>query len=102
MAVVSAQRFGQSACDPAICARARTGLGMCRKNAHTKEEIAHSKAKPYRPPAKLSVRSFTTPTYQGPKNPPRLPIELIQAIEAAAAVPVRNIGGIAQNGPFEP
>src|SRR5437762_12850240 len=43
-----------------------------------------------------------TPTYQGPKNPPRLPIELIQAIDAAAAVPVMNIGGIDQNGPLEP
>jgi thiamine monophosphate synthase len=40
------------------------------------------------------------PTYQGPKKPPRLPSELIQAIAPAAAVPVRNIGGIAQNGPF--
>ena len=29
-------------------------------------------------------------------------MELIQAIAAAAAGPVRNIGGIAQNGPFEP
>jgi len=32
----------------------------------------------------------------------QLPSELIHAIEAAAAVPVRNIGGIDQNGPFEP
>ena len=31
--------------------RARIGLGMCRKNAQTKEEIAHSNARPYRPPA---------------------------------------------------
>src|SRR5271154_6908455 len=42
------------------------------------------------------------PTYQGPKKPPRLPRELIHAIEAAAAVPVRNIGGIDQNGPWDP
>jgi hypothetical protein len=31
-----------------------------------------------------------------------LPRELIHAIAPAAAVPVRNIGGIAQNGPLEP
>ena len=47
-------------------------------------------------------QSLTTPTYQGPKKPPRLPSELIHAIEAAAAAPVMNIGGIDQNGPFEP
>jgi hypothetical protein len=31
-----------------------------------------------------------------------LPSEWIHAIEAAAAVPVMNIGGMDQNGPFEP
>ena len=34
---------------------------------------------------------------QGRAQPPRLPIELISAMPAAAAVPPRNIGGIAQN-----
>src|SRR5882672_10630934 len=34
----------------------------------------------------------------GPTNPPRLPIELINAMLAAAAVPVRKIVGSAQNG----
>src|SRR5258708_30359976 len=43
-----------------------------------------------------------TPIYQGPKKPPRLPIELIQAMPAASAPPLRNIGGMAKNGPFEP
>src|SRR5207253_1343218 len=38
----------------------------------------------------------------GPKKPPRLPSELIQAIPEAAAVPVRNIVGIDQNGPLVP
>jgi hypothetical protein len=38
----------------------------------------------------------------GTEKPPKFPRELIQAIEAAAAVPVRNIGGIDQKGPFEP
>jgi hypothetical protein len=78
------------------------GLGICRKNAQTKEAIRPNKANPYSPPAKLPVASFITPTYQGPKKPPRLPSELIHAIEAAAAVPVRNIGGMAQNGPYDP
>src|SRR5882672_10239360 len=34
----------------------------------------------------------------GPTNPPRLPIELIKAMLAAAAVPLRKIVGSAQNG----
>src|SRR6516164_83149 len=38
----------------------------------------------------------------GPKKPPRFPSELIQAMLAAAAMPVRNIGGIDQNGPLLP
>src|ERR1700733_10937492 len=75
---------------------------MWRKKAQTKADTNPNNASPYRPPEKLPVASFITPTYQGPKKPPRLPIELIQAIAAAAAGPVRNIGGIAQNGPFEP
>ena len=33
----------------------------------------------------------------GPKNPPRLPIALIIAMPAAAAVPPSSIGGIVQN-----
>src|SRR5579872_3672350 len=92
----------QSACAPAASACVSTGLGICRKNAQTIEEIRHRKANPYSPPEKLPVQSLMTPTYQGPKKPPRLPIELIHAMEAAAAVPVRNIDGMAQNGPFEP
>src|ERR1700730_2719518 len=36
----------------------------------------------------------------GPANPPRLPIELIVAMPAAAADPDRNIVGIAQSGGF--
>src|SRR5262249_18148173 len=41
------------------------------------------------------------PTHHGPKKPPRLPIELIQAKPAASAVPLRNIGGTAKNGPLD-
>ena len=52
-------------------------VGMWRKKAQTIAEISPSNASPYRPPEKLPVKSFITPTYQGPKKPPRLPIELI-------------------------
>src|ERR1051326_9193312 len=38
----------------------------------------------------------------GPKKPPRLPSELIQAMPEAAAAPVRNIVDIDQNGPLVP
>src|SRR5580693_10433685 len=91
-----------SASAAALCAADRVGLGMCRKSAQTIAATRHSKARPNRPPAKLPVASFMTPTYQAPKKPPRLPIELIQAMPPASAVPLRNIGGIAQNGPLEP
>ena len=39
------------------------------------------------------------PMTLGPTNPPRLPIELMRAMPAAAAVPPRKIGGIAQKTP---
>src|SRR5271170_4754595 len=54
------------------------------------------------PPAKLCVACLTIPTRYGPAKPPRFPIELTSAIEPAAAVPLRNSGGIAQNGPKVP
>jgi hypothetical protein len=37
----------------------------------------------------------------GPKKPPRLPTELIRPIPDAAAVPVRIIDGMDQNGPLD-
>src|SRR5438874_9947599 len=52
--------------------------------------------------AKLSVRLLTIPTRYGPRNPPRLPTELISAMPAAAPVPLRNSDDIAQNGPSVP
>src|ERR1700760_3369062 len=73
-----------------------------RQRAQITADTIPNIASPYRPPAKLPVASLAKPTYQGPKKPPRLPRELIQAIAAAAAGPVRNIGGIAQNRPLEP
>src|SRR5208282_2286289 len=54
------------------------------------------------PPAKLCVACRTVPTTYGPAKPPRFPIELTSAIAPAAAVPLRNSGGIAQNGPKVP
>ena len=50
-----------------------------------------------RPPSVEPVASFTRPTRYGPTKPPRLPIELISAIPAAAAVPLSSAAGIAQN-----
>lgn len=46
----------------------------------------------------LLVFAFTTPKIDGPTNPPKLPIELITAIEIAADEGVRNKVGTAQNG----
>ncbi len=39
------------------------------------------------------------PIKAGPTKPPRLPIELMSAMPAAAALPPRNCGGSAQNTP---
>jgi hypothetical protein len=48
----------------------------------------------------LPVLSFTTPTRVGPKNPPRLPAELMSAIPPAAAVPLKKVVESAQKGPI--
>lgn len=48
------------------------------------------------------VKSFKNPTKYGPKNPPKLPILLIMAIAPPAAAPVKNEGGIDQNGENAP
>src|SRR3954469_11064275 len=52
------------------------------------------------PPRKLPVRSLTQPITHGPAKPPRFPIELMVAMPVAAAVPDRNIVGMAQRGGF--
>ena len=44
-------------------------------------------------PANPPVRSRTRPIRYGPKNPARLPSELISAIAPAAAVPLKNVVG---------
>ena len=76
--------------------------GICSHSAETTAAISANAASAKSPPAKLPVTSLTQPTMDGPKKPPRLPNELIQAMLAAAAMPVRNIGGIDQNGPLLP
>jgi hypothetical protein len=52
-----------------------------------------------KPPRNDPVDVRTDPITAGPKNPPIFPIELISAMPAAAAVPCRNLVGMAQNGP---
>ena len=49
---------------------------------------------------KLPVKSLIQPIMNGPTKPPRLPIELIVAIPAAAAEPDRNMVGMVQSGGF--
>src|SRR5450755_3130055 len=49
------------------------------------------------PPSKLPVRSLMKPMTNGPTKPEILAIELIYATPAAAAVPLRNAVGMAQN-----
>src|SRR5208337_2649652 len=76
--------------------------GICSHSAATTAAIAANAASAYSPPAKLPLAWRAQPTTDGPKNPPRLPMELIQASPVAAAVPVSSIGGIAQKGPLVP
>src|SRR5579864_9378466 len=52
------------------------------------------------PPRNCPVEVRTSPMMYGPKNPPRFPTELMNAIPAAAAVADRSEVGIAQNGPI--
>src|SRR5450432_4136115 len=53
-----------------------------------------------RPPRKLPVHVRTSPMVYGPRNPPRLARELINAMPAAAEVPLSISVVVAQNGPF--
>ena len=52
-----------------------------------------------RPPYKLPVLSLMAPIANGPTNPPRLAMEVINAMPEAAEYPVRNSLGIVQKGP---
>src|SRR6516162_9497705 len=53
------------------------------------------------PPRKLRVRLLIAPADKGPTKPPRLPIELIRAIPAAAENPDKNSFGSDQKGPYK-
>src|SRR6476646_144652 len=70
-----------------------------RSNVRTAERTSKPDMK-YSPPRKLPVVSLIQPMIAGPAKPPRLPIELIVAMPAAAADPDRNMVGIAQSGGF--
>src|SRR6267142_5635637 len=74
------------------CDRARTSVRTADRtsNAATKNN----------PPWKLPVISLIQPIIAGPTKPPRLPIELMVAIPAAAAEPDRNIVGMLHSGGF--
>src|SRR5262245_40492766 len=50
-----------------------------------------------RPAVKLPVASFIQPIAYGPAKPARLPIELITAMPAAAALPDKTAVGSVQN-----
>src|SRR5579864_6575136 len=52
-----------------------------------------------RPPYKLPVLSLIAPIAYGPISPPRLAMEVINAMPEAAEYPVRNSLGIVQKGP---
>ena len=67
-----------------------------RRHQHRFEDERARRA----PAGRRCSRRYTSrshPIIVGPKNPPRLPIALISAMPAAAAVPPSSIGGIAQN-----
>ncbi|GBQ97052.1 hypothetical protein AA23498_2805 [Acetobacter nitrogenifigens DSM 23921 = NBRC 105050] len=59
-------------------------------------DIARNPAITIKPILNDPVLSFRYPTIDGPMNPPTVPIVLIKAIPPAAALPLRNLVGIAQ------
>src|ERR1700757_2183355 len=78
---------------------------LCGSRTAMRVTIAEISAKPaiaYNPASKLPVLSFSQPTKLGPIRPPRLPSELIAAIAAAAAVPLKKLEGSGQNDVFIP
>ncbi|MNE55502.1 hypothetical protein D3C80_1503430 [compost metagenome] len=54
-----------------------------------------------RPVAALWLLPLTTPIIDGPTKPPRLPMELITAMDTAAVARSRNRVGSAQIGDFK-
>src|ERR1700746_1344512 len=65
--------------------------------------IAEIRAQPaiaYNPASKLPVLSLSQPTRLGPIRPPRLPSELIAAMAAGAAVPLKKVEGRGHDAVF--
>ena len=69
-----------------------------RSDSVNRVEASRVKADTISPAVKLPVISRAKPIRVGPTNPPRLPIELIAAMPAAALRPDRNSVGKVQNG----
>src|SRR5215813_12330984 len=65
-------------------------------------EINAQQERKYSPVSNVPVWSLNQATALGPMRPPRLPSELMPAIAAAAAVPLRNVDGSGQNEVFIP
>ena len=78
-----------------------TGAVCARDNSRVRTAERTSRpATKYRPPTKLPVWSLIQPIMAGPTKPPRLPIELMVAMPAAAAGPDRNSVGMLHSGGF--
>src|SRR5436190_984575 len=60
------------------------------------------KHRQYNAPANEPVRVLNSPMMDGPKYPPRFPIELIKPMLPAAAISVRNKLGNDQNAGWYP
>src|SRR6266436_3990833 len=78
---------------------------LCGARTAMRVTIAEISAQPaiaYNPASKLPVLSLSQPTRLGPIRPPRLPTELIAAMAAAAAVPLKKLEGSGQNEVFMP
>src|SRR6516165_1721977 len=78
---------------------------LCGARTAMRATIAEISAQPaiaYNPASKLPVLSLSQPTKLGPIRPPRLPTELIAAMAAAAAVPLKQLEGSGQNDVFMP
>ena len=97
--------MGSSAARPAIAADARAkaaGFGMCKKNAEMNAEIRPNKASPYNPPGVAARQILHHADIPRPEEPAEIAERVDPRDRAGGRVPVRNIGGIDQNGPLEP
>src|SRR5215471_5194595 len=77
-------------------ASARAFLGTSKTSIADTNKESPATAKP---PYKLPLLSLIAPIANGPANPPRLAMEVINAMPEAAEYPVRNSLGIVQKGP---